>query len=198
MVTALHRELLSVTLSRLLSLPSDPASILVRDADISNGFDITPPAEVAAQLNRLFPFDSATTQFATMVYGVLNVASGEFRYVSAGHPGPVHLPYVSEPVILESPGSPIGLADDSYESAQFASRRETDFISIPMVFPRRWTPMGKPLAMRCSWRRLEKGVPNYSTTASQHLRSQSLSGGDQKNRKTISPFLPSSFPSQRK
>ncbi len=47
--------LLSVTLSRLLSLPSDPASILIRDADISNGFDITPPAEVAAQLNRLFP-----------------------------------------------------------------------------------------------------------------------------------------------
>src|SRR4029079_18455906 len=59
--------LLSVTLSRLLSLPSDPASILIRDADTSNGVDITPPAEVAAKLNRLFPFDSATTQFATMV-----------------------------------------------------------------------------------------------------------------------------------
>ena len=107
--------LLSVTLSRLLSLPSDPASILIRDADMSNGFGIMPPAEVAAQLNRLFPFDSATTQFATMVYGVLNVASGEFRYVSAGHPGPVHLPCDAEPVILESTGSPIGLADDAYE-----------------------------------------------------------------------------------
>jgi sigma-B regulation protein RsbU (phosphoserine phosphatase) len=107
--------LLSVTLSRLLSLPSDPASILIRDPDSSNGFDIMPPAEVAAQLNRLFPFDSATTQFATMVYGVLNVASGEFRYVSAGHPGPVHLPCDAEPVILESPGSPIGLADEAYE-----------------------------------------------------------------------------------
>jgi phosphoserine phosphatase RsbU/P len=107
--------LLSVTLSRLLSLPSDPASILIRDADTSNGFEITPPAEVAAELNRLFPFDSATTQFATMVYGVLNVASGEFRYVSAGHPGPVHLACDALPVILESPGSPIGLADDAYE-----------------------------------------------------------------------------------
>jgi sigma-B regulation protein RsbU (phosphoserine phosphatase) len=107
--------LLSVTLSRLLSLPSDPASILIRGADNSNGFDITPPGEVAAQLNRLFPFDSATTQFATMVYGVLNVASGVFRYVSAGHPGPIHLPCDAAPVILESPGSPIGLADDAYE-----------------------------------------------------------------------------------
>jgi len=107
--------LLSVTLSRLLSLPSDPASILVRGADISNVFDITPPAEVAAELNRLFPFDLATTQFATMVYGVLNVASGEFRYVSAGHPGPVHLSRDATPRILESQGSPIGLADDAYE-----------------------------------------------------------------------------------
>ena len=50
-----------------------------------------------------------------MVYGVLNTATGEFRYVSAGHPGPVHLPRDGVPVILESHGSPIGLADDAYE-----------------------------------------------------------------------------------
>ena len=113
--------LLSVTLSRLLSPPSEPSSILIRDRDVEAGsgdprrtrFDITPPAEVAAHLNRLFPFDSATGQFATMVYGILNAATGEFRYVSAGHPGPVHLPAGAEPVILESHGFPIGLADDA-------------------------------------------------------------------------------------
>jgi phosphoserine phosphatase RsbU/P len=107
--------LLSVTLSRLLSLPSDPSSILIRDADVPNGIEITPPAEVAAHLNRLFPFNAAITQFATLLYGVLNTATGEFRYVSAGHPGPVHLPRNAEPMILESTGSPIGLADDAYE-----------------------------------------------------------------------------------
>jgi phosphoserine phosphatase RsbU/P len=107
--------LLSVTLSRLLSPPSEPSSILIREADIGNRFDITPPAEVAAHLNRLFPFDSATEQFATMVYGILNATTGEFRYVSAGHPGPVHLPSGADPVILESQGFPIGLADDAYE-----------------------------------------------------------------------------------
>jgi sigma-B regulation protein RsbU (phosphoserine phosphatase) len=107
--------LLSVTLSRLLSLPSDPSSILIRDADVPNGIEITPPAEVAAHLNRLFPFDSAITQFATLLYGILNTASGEFRYVSAGHPGPVHLPRDAQPVILESAGSPIGLAEDAFE-----------------------------------------------------------------------------------
>ena len=107
--------LLSVTLSRLLSPPSEPSSILTRDRDVRGRFDITPPAEVAAHLNRLFPFDSATEQFATMVYGILSVATGEFRYVSAGHPGPVHLPSAADPVILESPGSPIGLADEAFE-----------------------------------------------------------------------------------
>ena len=106
--------LLSVTLSRLLSPPSEPSSILIRDRGIRDQFDITPPTEVADHLNRLFPFDSATEQFATMIYGILNAATGEFRYVSAGHPGPVLLPSGADPVILESRGSPIGLADDGY------------------------------------------------------------------------------------
>ncbi len=107
--------LLSVTLSRLLSPPSEPSSILVRGGDARDRLEITPPAEVAARLNRLFPFDTATEQFATMVYGILDTATGEFRYVSAGHPGPVHLPSGADPVILESRGTPIGLADDAYE-----------------------------------------------------------------------------------
>jgi sigma-B regulation protein RsbU (phosphoserine phosphatase) len=107
--------LLSVTLSRLLSPPSEPSSILFRERDVGDRSEITPPAEVAARLNRLFPFDSPTEQFATLVYGVLDAATGEFRYVSAGHPGPVHLPRDADPVILESRGFPIGLAADAYE-----------------------------------------------------------------------------------
>lgn len=101
--------LLSVSMSRLLSAPSDLSSILIRE-----GGDITPPAEVAARLNRLFPFDSATEQFATIICGILDVPGGEFRYVSAGHPGPVHLPSGGVPVILEGTGFPIGLADDDH------------------------------------------------------------------------------------
>ena len=107
--------LLSVTLSRLLSSPSEPSSILVRDAGTSERHSLTPPAEVAAHLNRLFPFDPATEQFATMIYGILNTVTGEFRYVSAGHPGPVYLPFGDDPMILESHGYPIGLADDAYD-----------------------------------------------------------------------------------
>ena len=106
--------LLSVTLSRLLSGPSEPSSILIRDRDDRDRQVITPPAEVADELNRLFPFDSATEQFATLVYGILNAATGEFRYVSAGHPSPLHVPSGSEPALLESHGFPIGMADGAY------------------------------------------------------------------------------------
>jgi sigma-B regulation protein RsbU (phosphoserine phosphatase) len=107
--------LLSVTLSRLLSPPTDPSSILVRGNGDGGPFEIAPPAGVAGALNRLFPFDGATRQFATLVYGILDTATGEFRYASAGHPGPVHLPACAGPVILASEGSPIGLATDDYE-----------------------------------------------------------------------------------
>ena len=107
--------LLSVTMSRLLSPPSEPTSILIHDAGKLDGIKITPPAEVATRLNRLFPFDVATEQLTTMVYGILDAATGDFRYVSAGHPGPVHLPLGGAPVILESQGFPIGLTDSPYE-----------------------------------------------------------------------------------
>jgi sigma-B regulation protein RsbU (phosphoserine phosphatase) len=106
--------LLSVTLSRLLSPPTEPSSILIDDRAVCDRLDITPPAEVADRLNRLFPYDTATEQFATLMYGVLDVSTGDFRYVSAGHPGPLLLPADGPPVILESPGFPIGLAEEAY------------------------------------------------------------------------------------
>ena len=87
--------LLSVTLSRLLSPPSDR----VFDPDPGAGRPATgrrhAPREVADRLNRLFPFEPATEQFATLIYGVLDVATGEFRHVSAGHPGPYIFPPVA-------------------------------------------------------------------------------------------------------
>ncbi|MGI8978630.1 MAG: PP2C family protein-serine/threonine phosphatase [Pirellulaceae bacterium] len=107
--------LLSVTMSRLLSPPSEPSSILIREGGALDRIEMTPPAEVAARLNRLFPFDAATEQLTTMVYGILNAVTGDFRYVSAGHPGPVHLPFGAAPAILESQGFPMGLTDNPYE-----------------------------------------------------------------------------------
>src|SRR5271165_5294981 len=44
--------LLSVTLCRLLSAPSEPSSILTRNGNISERPNLTPPVDVAASLNR--------------------------------------------------------------------------------------------------------------------------------------------------
>ena len=104
--------LLSVTMSRLLSRPSDPSSILLREGDDSQ--TATSPAEIANSLNRLFPLNEATEQLTTMVYGILSVSTGDFHYVSAGHPGPIHLAINAKPMILESAGFPLGLTDEVY------------------------------------------------------------------------------------
>ena len=133
--------LLSVTMSRLLSPPTDPSSILIQGGGVG---DLTPPAEVAARLNQLFPFDSATEQFATMVYGILNAGTGEFRYVSAGHPGPVYLPAGAPPVILEGEGFPIGLADGAYEERSVRLRAGDRLYLYSDGATEAMDPAGKP------------------------------------------------------
>ncbi len=79
-------SLLSVTLSRLL-LPLPGQSILYATSSMAPcEQSIAAPILVAERLNRQFPFDERTSQFFTMVYGVLDTESGVFEYVSAGHP----------------------------------------------------------------------------------------------------------------
>ena len=106
-------SLLSVSLSRLLSPPSDASSILVRGGEGLDRLEPIGPSEVAGRLNRLFPFELNTEQYSTLAYGVLDARSREFRYTLAGHPGPIHLPAHGAPRILEGRGSPVGLADSS-------------------------------------------------------------------------------------
>jgi len=106
--------LLSVSISRLLSSPSEPSSILRRNRNPADPTVITPPAEVASRLNELFPFGTATLQYATLVYGILDVKSGDFVYVSAAHPGPLYVPARGAAKFVVSPGFPIGLAEEAY------------------------------------------------------------------------------------
>jgi len=75
----------------------------------------TEPARLADELNREFPWEPHTGQFFTLLYGVLEPDGGLFRFVSAGHPGPLRLPRGGPACNLKVPGSPVGLADDPYE-----------------------------------------------------------------------------------
>jgi phosphoserine phosphatase RsbU/P len=107
--------LLSVSVARFLSPGTDPGSILVRFDERLGGLVPVPPAEVADRLNVLFPYDEITSQYFTLSYGVLNAVTGEFRFASAGHPGPVHAPFAGPPTFLSGRGFPIGLAEDAYQ-----------------------------------------------------------------------------------
>ena len=104
-------SLMSVSLGRLLSSPSDASSILIKGGEGADRLDPIAPGEVANRLNRLFPFEVSTEQYSTLVYGLLDGVSGEFRYTLAGHPAPVHLPARGEARFLPGRGYPIGLAD---------------------------------------------------------------------------------------
>jgi sigma-B regulation protein RsbU (phosphoserine phosphatase) len=106
--------LLSVTLSQLLAPTRGEASILVRTCP-GREDEPVPPAEVAAHLNRRFPWNPDTEQYFTLSYGILNHTTGEFRYVSAGHPGPLHVPPEGEAVFVEAPSLPIGVGEGPYK-----------------------------------------------------------------------------------
>ncbi len=73
------------------------------------------PVEVAAQLDREFPWDQETQQFFTLMLGALDPTSGEMRFVSAGHPGPLHSRRGEEARLLKCPGTPIGLGDGDHD-----------------------------------------------------------------------------------
>ena len=107
--------LMAVSVSRMLS-PKALSSSLVREEDESSpDYRVVSPARVAEQLNVHFPWDVETGQFFTFIYGVFDSDALTFRYVSAGHPGPVHVTRGKPPVIPVSNGMPIGLSKTPYQ-----------------------------------------------------------------------------------
>ncbi len=101
--------LLSFTLNHLLS-PSVEGALLIEET--TAGPSLVPPSRVAERLNRQFPMDR-TRQYFTVVYGVFDASRGQFQYVMAGHPAPIHLPKSGAPVPLHGGGLPIGMIEDA-------------------------------------------------------------------------------------
>jgi PAS domain S-box-containing protein len=114
--------LLAVAVSHFLTPASRGSSLVRRRGEEPNTYRPVPPAEVADKLNKQFPWDAEKGQFFTLVYGVLDVASGVFRYVTAGHPGPLYLPAGGEPVVPREGSYPIGLAPDLYTEKEVQLR----------------------------------------------------------------------------
>ena len=106
--------LLSVAVSRMLS--PVPDSFLVRRESNGTGYRLLPPAAVGDELNRRFPWDRATEQFFTLVYGMLDVATGKLTFISAGHPPPIVLARdaASAVIVTGDYGLPVGVEERPY------------------------------------------------------------------------------------
>ena len=104
--------LLAVTIGRVLTAQATATSLLVRQDPFTGRPVVTPPASVAAELNRRFPMEQQGDLSFTLVYGVLNLETLEMRYVNAGHPQIVHAPVHGEPVLLAGEGFGVGWLDD--------------------------------------------------------------------------------------
>jgi serine phosphatase RsbU (regulator of sigma subunit) len=105
--------LLSVAVARSLSPRPDRSSVVIRAGEDGAPDEIVGPADVARLLNRLYPFESSTRQYMTMVYAVLDEVDVTCRYVCAGHPGPIHVRADGRAVSCEAPALPIGVMPDT-------------------------------------------------------------------------------------
>jgi sigma-B regulation protein RsbU (phosphoserine phosphatase) len=95
--------LLSVTASHLLArLSAVP------------GAAIASPVQVVRELSKQLSGEVAAERTFTLLYGILGLDTREFRFVSAGHPGPVCVPLDAPPVALEGNGLPIGVGQANY------------------------------------------------------------------------------------
>ena len=101
--------MLSVALHRVLT--PGPTSVVTRPQDAGSTQDIVSPALVCRDLNGLFPMDADAVipQYFTLIYGVLNTTTRQFRYALAGHPPPVYRPPQKQAFEIGDYGFPIGL-----------------------------------------------------------------------------------------
>jgi len=83
---------------------------------------ITPPAEVVSMLNQRFVAQSSdVTSYFTMVYGVIDMASGAGSLCQAGHPTPFIASPSGEIRHVGEGGPPVGLLQDmEWETVPFS------------------------------------------------------------------------------
>lgn len=106
-------SLLAVTVGRVMTPMVSSSSLLVKPSDEDGGRRVIPPAEVAYELNNRFPMEDQGNLYFTMVYGVLDRKTQEFKFVSAGHPNVVHVPAGGKPALVETADMAIGWIEDT-------------------------------------------------------------------------------------
>jgi sigma-B regulation protein RsbU (phosphoserine phosphatase) len=104
------------------ALLSVTASHLLAHTAKGPGAAVVPPGEVVGRLSKRFSEESTAGRVCTLLYGVLDLDTGEFRFVSAGRPGPVHLPRDSAAASPADRDLPLGVGDGEYRERTIALR----------------------------------------------------------------------------
>ncbi len=96
--------LLTVTVSKMLASTSYEVNPVIN----STTQEILTTGAVLRELNNRFQLDEETSQYFTIVYGMLNVHTGEFQIAQAGHPPPIVLDSDGTGKLVGDGGFPIG------------------------------------------------------------------------------------------
>jgi serine phosphatase RsbU (regulator of sigma subunit) len=105
--------LYSVSLSHVLHPVPQQGGILKRISTETGAWSVAAPSEVATELNRRFPLMERSGHYVTFLYGILELANLRFRYVRAGHPGPLWISGPDAHVCDEGGDIPIGVMEDA-------------------------------------------------------------------------------------
>jgi sigma-B regulation protein RsbU (phosphoserine phosphatase) len=109
----LEAALLAVTLHKVIAALTSVPPRLGR-----NGCPIMSPVDLCTELNRIFPMNEETTQYFTLLYGILDTRKRIFRYVAAGHHAPIYVAPDGRAFEHSSSGFPIGIRENAdYEEA---------------------------------------------------------------------------------
>lgn len=84
--------LVSVTLNRVISTLNGASGTTTANTNAPSEGAAIAPTDIAKFLNERFLWDPETMRYFTFLYGILDLDTREFRYVSAGHPGPLLIP----------------------------------------------------------------------------------------------------------
>lgn len=105
--------MLSVTVSKMLALELTQRNLpFVSDmvAQVSHtSAAVQSPAIILEALNKAFQADDDSMQYFTMIYGILDTATGKGRIGQAGHPSPLLISPHRNPQFIGEGGFPIGL-----------------------------------------------------------------------------------------
>lgn len=104
--------LLSASLNRWLSPSPEESCLFIPDPTQESGFAPAPPAAVAGTLNRQYSIGYETGKFFTILYGILEMPTRTFRYVTAGHPPPILINKEKATLCPLASGIPVGALPD--------------------------------------------------------------------------------------